>query len=218
MLATLSKNRRFVVTGILVFFSLGFLGFFSENDRLSPIFQGLIVSLVFFLVIPLFYSKIVLKESLKNLGLQKGNFWEGILTASGSVALAMTVVITLALTLPTFREQYVFPALIETSFMWFVFYELVLVPLVIILYEVFFRGLIELLWLKDFGLRAVFIQAVFFLGFLYLSHDISWQRLPLLIFCPLAGLIAYRSGSLRYSFAASWVFLFLTDIFFLILR
>ena len=80
MLETLSKNRRFVVTGILVFFSLGFLGFFSENDRLSPIFQGLIVSLVFFLVIPLFYSKIVLKESLKNLGLQKGNLAAGTLS------------------------------------------------------------------------------------------------------------------------------------------
>jgi hypothetical protein len=218
MLETLSKNRRFVVTGLLALFSLLFLGFFSENERLNPAFQGLVVSTVFFLVIPLLYSKMVLREPLKNIGLQKGNFWEGILTGLGSVALAMTVVIALAFTVPVFRGQYAFPALVETSFLWFVFYELVLIPSVIIFYEVFFRGLIELVWLKDLGLRAVFIQAAFFLGFLYLSHDISWQRLPLLIFCPLAGLIAYRSGSLWYSFAASWVFLFLTDIFFLILR
>lgn len=218
MLETLSKYRRFVVTGILVFFSLLFLGFFSENDRLSPAFQGLVVSTVFFLVIPLLYSKMVLRESLKNLGLQKGNFREGILIGVGSVVLAMTLVVVLAFTFPVFREQYAFPALVETSFLWFVFYELVLVPFVIILYEVFFRGLIELFWLKDFGSRAIFIQAAFFLGFFYFSQDISWQRLPLLIFCPLAGLIAYRSQSLRYSFVAGWVFLFLTDIFFLVFR
>ncbi|MDO8566414.1 MAG: CPBP family intramembrane metalloprotease [Candidatus Moranbacteria bacterium] len=218
MLETLSKNRRFVVTGLLVVFSILFLGFFPENDRLSPAFQGLIVSLAFFLVIPLLYSKIVLRESLKNIGLQKGNFGAGVLIGTASVILAVILVVFLAFTFPPFRAQYVFPALIETGFVWFVLYELVLVPFMIILYEVFFRGLVELLWLKAFGLWAVFIQTGIFLGFSYLSHDVSWQRLPFLIFCPLAGFIAYRSGSLWYSFAASWVFLFLTDIFFLVFR
>lgn len=218
MLETLSKNRRFVVTGLLVLFSLGFLGFFSESERLSPVLQGLIVSLTFFLVIPLLYSKIVLKESLKNLGLQRGNLAAGVLTSVISVVLAVALVAILAFTFPLFRERYVFPVLVETSFVWFVLYELILVPFMVILYEVFFRGLVELLWLKSLGLWAVFIQAGIFFGFAYLSHDISWQRAPLLIFCPLAGLIAYRSGSLWYSFAASWIFLFLIDIFFLVFR
>ncbi|MDP3957085.1 MAG: hypothetical protein Q8Q10_01095 [bacterium] len=216
MLATLSKNRRFVVTGLLVLFSLLFLGLFSTSDNLSPVFQGLIVSVVFFLVIPLLYSKIVLRESLKNLGLQKGNFAAGVLSAIFSVALALVAMAALAFTFPQFRAQYAFPALVENSFLWFVFYELVLVSLVVLLYEVFFRGLIELLWLKAFGVWAVFMQAGIFYGFLYLSDDISWQRAPLLIFCPLAGFIAYRSGSLWYSILASWVFLFLADIFFLV--
>jgi len=218
MLETLSKNRRFVVTGALVLFSLGFMMLFSANERLSPVFQGFIVSVVFFLVIPLLYSKMVLKESLKNLGLQRGNFGAGVLTAIVSVALALAAVIMLALAFPQFRAQYAFPALVETSFVWFVLYELVLVSFMVILYEVFFRGLVVLLWLKELGLWAVLIQAGLFFSFAYLSQDISWQRLPLLIFCPLAGFIAYRSGSLWYSFAASWIFLFLTDTFFLVFR
>lgn len=160
----------------------------------------------------------VLKESLKNLGLQRGNFGAGVLTAIVSVALALAAVIMLALAFPQFRAQYAFPALVETSFVWFVLYELVLVSFMVILYEVFFRGLVVLLWLKELGLWAVLIQAGLFFSFAYLSQDISWQRLPLLIFCPLAGFIAYRSGSLWYSFAASWIFLFLTDTFFLVFR
>ncbi|OGI18221.1 MAG: hypothetical protein A3J06_00195 [Candidatus Moranbacteria bacterium RIFCSPLOWO2_02_FULL_48_19] len=218
MLETLSKNRRFVVTGLLVFFSLFFMGFFSESDRLSPVFQGLIVSVVFFLVIPLLYSKMVLRESLKNLGLQRGSFKAGVLIAIASVVFALAIVITLALAFPQFRAQYALPALVETSFVWFVLYELVLVSFMVILYEVFFRGLVVLLWLRDCGLWAVFIQAGLFFSFAYLSQDISWAVVPLLIFCPLAGFIAYRSGSLWYSFAASWTFLFLTDIFFLVFR
>lgn len=218
MLTTLSKNRRFVVTGLLVLFSLGFMTLFSASERLSPVFQGLIVSVVFFLVIPLLYSKIVLRESLKNLGLQKGNFATGVLAAIFSVILAFAAVAALAFAFPSFREHYIFPALVETSFGWFVLYELLLVPFMVILYEVFFRGLIELLWLKGIGLWAVSVQTGFFIGFAYLSQDISWQKAPLLIFCPLAGFVAYRSGSLWYSFAAGWAFLFLTDVFFLVFR
>ena len=60
MLETLSANRRFIITGLLVLFSLGFLGLFNESDALSPVFQSVIISIVFFLVIPLFYRKIII--------------------------------------------------------------------------------------------------------------------------------------------------------------
>jgi len=210
--------RRFIITGVLVFFSLGFLLFFSESDSFSPVLQRFIVSLAFFLVIPLLYSKMVAKESLGNIGLQRGNFGAGILTSVLAVVVAGGAVVWLALTLPAFREQYLFPAVVENSFFWFIFYELVLTAVIVLLYEVFFRGLIQLFWLKDFGMWAIVVQMVIFYGFSYLSNDISWQKAPLLIFCPLAGFIAYRSQSLWYSIGASWIFLFLTDVFFLVYR
>ncbi len=218
MLAILSNNRRFITTGLLVFFSLGFLGFFAKGEGVNAVFQGFIVSIVFFLIVPLAYGTIVLKESLKNLGLQKGNPAAGILASIGSIIVAGAVVVWLALTLPAFREQYVFPVSVETGFVWFILYELVLVSSIALLYEVFFRGLIGLLWLRAFGMISVFMQAAIFFGLVYFSGGISWQMAPLLIFCPFAGFIAYRSQSIWYSFAASWTFLFLTDVFFLILR
>jgi membrane protease YdiL (CAAX protease family) len=218
MFAILSIYRRFIITGILVFFSIGFLGFFSESDHLSPVLQRLIVSIIFFLVIPLLYSKMVVGEPLKNMGLQRGNFGAGIFASILSLMVALGIIVGLVLAFPTFHEGYTFPVLVQRSFFWFVFYELVLVSLLVLLYEVFFRGLIQLFWLRGLGVWAVLIQTAIFYGMFFFSNDISWQKAPLLIFCPLAGFIAQRSQSLWYSLGASWLFLFLTDVFFLIYR
>lgn len=218
MLALLLKNQRFIITGMLVFFSLGFLGFFTESDTLNPVFQSLIVSGIFFLVIPVLYSKMVLKESLKNIGWQKGNIASGVLTGILSVILAGASVIGLVLAFPDFSAQYTLPLLVEMNFLWFILYELVLVTATVLLYEVFFRGLVQLLWLRAFPIGGIIIQIALFYSLIYFSQDISWAVAPLLIFCPLSGLIAYRSQSIWYSSFASWTFLFLTDVFFLIYR
>lgn len=218
MLALLLKNQRFTITGLLVFFSLGFLGFFTESDTLSPVFQSFIVSVIFFLVIPLLYSKIVLRESLNKIGWQRGSVSAGVLTGILSVVVAGASVIGLALAFPDFSAQYVLPLSVETSFVWFILYELVLLTVTVLFYETFFRGLVQLLWLETLGMWGIVIQTVLFYALIYLSQDISWAVAPLLIFCPLAGLIAYRSQSIWYSSIASWTFLFLTDIFFLIYR
>ncbi|HLC95413.1 MAG TPA: hypothetical protein VJH89_02905, partial [Patescibacteria group bacterium] len=148
MLEQLSLYRRFIVTGALVLVSLGFLVLFSESDALSPVFQSFIVSIVFFLVIPILYCKIVLKEPLGNIGWQKGNVSAGVLASIVSIILAGAIVIGLALTFPAFDEQYIFPVSVETNFFWFILYELVLVTFMVLLYEVFFRGLVQTLWLR----------------------------------------------------------------------
>lgn len=218
MLETLSKNRRFIITGLVVIFSLGFLEFFTKSDSLSPVFQSFIVSIIFFLVIPVLYSKIVLKESLKNIGWQKGNVSAGVLIGIASVILAGAIVVGLAFTFPDFREQYVFPAVVEKSFVWFMLYELILVAFVTFIYEVFFRGFVQLLWLRELGIWSAAIQAAFFLGLLFISQSFSWQMAPFIIFCPFSGFISYRSQSIWYSLAASWLFFFLTDVFFMVFR
>lgn len=217
LLGMFSRHNRFIITGLLVLFSLGFLALVPESDRVSPVFQGFVLSVVFFLVIPLLYTKIVLKESLKNIGWQKGNAVPGTVAAVACVAVALMIVFILIRFSPI-REEYVFPALVEGSFFWFVLYELVLVSFVAFLYEVFFRGLVQLLWFRDLGWRAALIQAGLFAAFFFLSGNISWQQAPLLAFAPFAGLVARYSRSIWYSLAASWFFLLLTDVLLLVLH
>ncbi len=210
----LSFFRRFLITFLLVIFSLLFLFFFSESETVSPILQQFIVSIVFFLIIPLVYSRIVMKEPWENIGFQKGYFWTGLFLGILSVLFTFSIFWWTINFFPSFKESYVLPGIVQVSFWWFVFYELIVVSILLMLYEVFFRGLIQFFWLKDFGMWAILIQTLFFV--LFSINDISWQRFPLLLFCPFAGLIVYFSKSLWYSFVASWMFLFLVDIFFLI--
>lgn len=210
-------HKRFIVTGLVILFSILFLGLFSQGDKVNPFFQTLLVSVTFFLVVPVLYSKIVLQESLKNWGWQEGRMFLGILSSLFSVALALGAVFLLIRT-TTFTTHYTFPMAVQSHFGWFLVYEFVLVAFTAFLYEVFFRGLIQLLWLRPLGLLSVLLQTLFVVGLLFLSDDLSWQRVPFLLFSPFAGLIAYLSQSLWYSFAASWTFFFLTDILLLVIH
>jgi hypothetical protein len=132
-----------------------------------------------------------------------------------SVALGLAVIIALSYT-TTFKSHFFFSAAVQTNFIGFVLYEALLVPFTVLLFEVFFRGLVQRLWLASFGILSILIQAGLFVGLLYLADDLSWQRIPALIFSPLSGLIVYYSGSLWYSWAATWLFFFLTDVFLLV--
>ncbi len=210
-------RRQFVVTTLLIFFTLIFLGIFSQVDKVNPVFQTLLVSITFFLVVPVLYSKIVLKESIGSLGWQKGNAFSGILMSMVCVAGGLGVIFLL-MRYTSFQEGYSLPVMTQLNFFWFLLYELLLVSLTTLLYEVFFRGLIQLSWLRSFGWGAVLFQAALFISLLYFADDFSWQRAPIILFSPLAGLIAYTSQSIWYSWAASWIFLFLTDVFFLVIH
>lgn len=210
-------NKRFIVTGLLVVFSILFLGYFTESTKVNPVFQTLLVSATFFLVVPALYCKIVLGESLKNLGWQSGNFFRGVFASVVCIAIGLGAIFLLSQFTP-FPEKYLLPRIVETNFLWFMIYELILVTFAVFLYESFFRGLVELFWLRSFGFWAIFFQSVLFIALLYLSDDLSWQRVPAILFSPLAGIVAYYSRSLWYSSAASWAFFFLTDIFLLVLH
>ncbi len=215
-------SRRFIITGLLVLFSILFLGYFAQGTQTeqgapNPIFQTFLVSVAFFLVVPLLYCKIVLKEPLENLGWGKGKVFLGIFVSILAVAVALSSVVALA-SLTSFRDKFLFANAVQTDFLWFVLYEAVLVPFTALLYEVFFRGLIQRLWLGSLGIAAVLVQSGFFVALLYLSNDLTLERVPALIFAPLSGLIVYYSGSLWYAWAASWFFFFLSDIFLLVSR
>lgn len=210
-------DKRFVITGLLIAFSVGFLGFFEESDTVAPVVQGFIVSLIFFLVIPALYSKIILGEMLGSIGWQRGNAFAGAAVGAACVGVG-TVASVLLIKLSPFREQYMLPGLAETDFFWFVLYEVVLVSLTALLYEAFFRGFIQLSWLRDFGIIAVLAQTVLFYLFFYLSGSFTWQYAPVLIFAPLSSIIAYTSRSIWYPLVASWLYLFITDILILALH
>jgi membrane protease YdiL (CAAX protease family) len=117
-----------------------------------------------------------------------------------------------------FLLDYRLPIVVEEQFLFFVLYELLLSGPIVFMFEVFFRGFIMLLWLRKWGVWSVAVQAGLFLFLHTVSGDISAATIPALVFAPFAGLIAYQSRSIWYSFLATWFYLFLTDALVLILR
>jgi len=217
LITLLSRNKEFLTTTFLVVVSILFLGYFKSSDQVSPELQGLIVTMAVFLAIPLLYCKIILERPLSTLGFQRGNPWAGI----GGGVLALGAAIGALFVLWNFTpllEDYHLPVIVEEQFLFFVLYEIFVNAFFLFLLEVFFRGMVLLLWLRELRVWGVFIQAFLFTGIFYLSDSMTAQAIPMILFAPFAGLIAYQSRSLWYSFAAGWFFLLLVDALVLILR
>jgi membrane protease YdiL (CAAX protease family) len=118
---------------------------------------------------------------------------------------------------PDIGLQVSFPLLVETSFFWFMVYTLTLLPLTLIIYEVFFRGMVQILWLGNTW-KAVAIQGVLFGALIYLTVGLTLIDAPLIIAAFVAGFVAKKTGSLWYAFLTSYLSIFLTDVLFLSLR
>lgn len=201
----------------MVVIAILFLGYFKESEHVDPYLQSLIVSVAVFLAIPVLYCKIILERPLGALGFQRGNPWAGI--GGGVIALGAALGSLFVLwNFTPLLEGYTLPVRVEEQFLFFVLYEFSFNAFFLFLFEVFFRGMVMLLWLRELRIWGVFIQAALFGGIFFLSDGISAQSIPLLLFAPFAGLIAYQSRSLWYSFGAGWFFLLLVDTLVLVLR
>jgi membrane protease YdiL (CAAX protease family) len=212
-----NTEKHFVGTTSLIAFCILFFAFFEESASLSSVLQGFIIAFIFFLCLPIAYTRLVLGQPLSQLGFRGADHVKALLW---SIFLAMGAFLgswALVYQYPDIGLQVTFPLLVETSFMWFVLYTLTLLPLTLIIYEVFFRGMVQILWLGNTW-KAVVLQAVLFSSLIYLTAGITWTDAPLLITACIAGIVAKKTGSLWYAFLTSYLSIFLTDVLFLSLR
>ena len=201
-----SLNKKDIVSVLMMVFCLLMIRLFPEENY----FQKIIISLVFLLVIPVLYIKIVLKESLKNFGLRIGNWKQGIAWIMLSLV-GSFFVIFLLYQYAGMAEKYYVPQNIIQDFGLFVFYESVLVSFFIALYEFFFRGFVMFSFSEKLGYWAVISQFALFILFLIIMKDFNWTFAPYITISFFSGVIAYKSRSLLYSFLFSLLFAVISD-------
>lgn len=211
----LGDRKEFLVTGGVVVLALTTLLSLEQSPTLNQTLESLIASAVIFLVLPLLYCKIILRKPWSMLGLQKGSVWAGFGGSLIALLAGLVSLFGLMYFTPIF-DQVRLPRSVEENFFIFLLYEVILNGWITLLLEVFFRGLVMLVWLRSLGFLSVLIQTGLFVGFLFLTNDITPQMTPFLLFSPLAGLIAYQSRSILASWGASWFFVFLADALILI--
>ncbi len=212
-----ARHKEFIGTAIVVVASVLLLGYFEENETIDPVLQTVIAAIGVFLVIPLAYCRIMLGRPFSALGFQKGNAWAGVGGSILALVVALSALFVLWNFTPLLRE-YQLPVAVEEQFLFFVLYEVFLNGFITLLFEVYFRGFVMLLWLRKWGFWSVIAQAALFSALLYASSGVTAATIPYFIFAPFAGLIAYQSRSIWYSYGASWFYFFLTDAIVLILR
>lgn len=218
MILILPEKKRFLQTGLLAFGALAVYVFFPADNRLNMTVQGLALSAVFFVLLPIFCVKFILHEPLSSLGFQ------GSERRFGAIAVPLAVIPTVSIWYMMLRffpitESFPISAAAKGSFLFFLLYEVVLVGVIAFFYEVFFRGFVLILWLRRAGLWAIFFQSFLFAAFLAVSGlDISWKDVPLLLASLGSGFVASHTRSVPYSWLSAWLILFLSDVIILVLR
>lgn len=173
------------------------------------LFQEMVASLSFFVVLPVLYTKFILKKNIKSFGFISGDLKSGIIWSSVSLFVAF-LLMYIAINYSQFLDKYIFPNEIASSFSSFLIYELFAVVGVIFIYDFFFRGFIISQFREVFNYWSIlfqwsiFVILVFFQGF-------SWQFLPFMVFAPFSGYILLKSQSLFYGFVAQIIFMFIVD-------
>ncbi len=214
----LSRWKRFLMTGIFVIASLLLYGLFPAESRLNGTVQSLVLGAAVFFVLPILFVRMVLCEPFSTLGFRGSNRRFGVVSIPLVVVPILSIWYVLLRTYPV-ASSYDLPSTVRSSFPLFLFYEVVLVGAIAFLYETFFRGLVQILWLRSFGLWAVFMQLALFLAFVVsVGGGLSWQNAPIFLAGLASGFVASYTGSIPYAWVSAWLVLFLSDVLILVSR
>ena len=203
------SKENYITAGV-IFSCLLLYAVFPTNNA----FQQIISSLTFLLAIPLLYVKIILKRSLKEFGIQKGEWKTGLIWIIISLAVAFLILYIFSRYFGFF-EKYSVPKFIRGNFFLFVGYEIFLTGFFVALYEIFFRGFIMFSFRAKIGYWSVIVQGAAFFLLFWLSSSMNWTIAPYLIFVLLSGLVAFYSRSIIYSFISNLLFVMIVDSIFI---
>lgn len=211
-----SKNKDLISTDLVITFTVIVLcmvlfSFFPTRDS----FQKVVLSLVFLFLVPYLYIRVVLKDKLKNFGFNF-NKWIGGFWIMPICFILAGGFFYLVFNYTDFKESYYLGKYKLIKNFWYLFfYEFLLVNLFVLLYEFFFRGFIMFYFEKKFGFYTVFVQFLFFILFLDILELLNLDYIFYVFTALLAGLIAYKSRSLVYSYFFSIIVLVVADLIYL---
>lgn len=206
-------NLEVVVTSVVIVLCMFLYAFFpiKENDN----FQQIILNLTFLFLVPFLYIKVVFKDKMENFGFKIVSWKKGLLIMPACFLItALFGYVVFKYT--NFQDSYFLGNYQFVQSFWYLFfYEFVIVNLFVILCELFFRGFVMFYFKKNFGIYSIFIQFLFFILFFGILERLNMDNIFYVIISLMAGLVAYKSKSLVYSYFFSIIVLVVVDIIYL---
>lgn len=213
VLSTIKSNQRILVDFSVAVVCLALFSLFPSTD----FFQTLTKSLFFLVFIPFLYIKYILKKNFSDFGFNFQNKKSGFISAGLALIISLMIVYFLA-NFTGFRRNYVIPASISHNFYIFIFYEALLVNVLLFIQEYFFKGFVIAIFRKKLDYLSVIIQAIIYIIPLWISYGSVWQTFPMIILSFIGGAVAYRNKTFIYSYFFGIVFLILTDAYIIYLN
>jgi hypothetical protein len=207
---TIFNIEHIISVTVILICMLMFL-FFPHNG----LFQEFFLSAISLFLIPFFYVKIVLKRSLTEFGFQLRAWKAGWVIVPLSF-LAMSLLVYFVFQYTNFKEVYFLGKYsLINNFWYLLMYEFLAVNFFVILYEIFFRGFVMFYFERIFNIYAVFIQFLIFIILLVILPETLINYIFYAALSFFAGLIAYKSKSLVYSYLFSIIVLIAIDLIYL---
>ncbi|TAK95639.1 hypothetical protein EPO05_03575 [Patescibacteria group bacterium] len=202
-------NKELIINTALILVCLLMLLLFPFNMAAS-LMQLLLLYVVFFVLVPIVYTKKILKQPLTNLGFQLGDWRQGIKWVGIAWAIAALCVVILVRYTAYVQGNDILQQ-ISKSFLTFLVYELGIVGVFVVCFEIFFRGFVIATYRERLGRMSVLLQLGLFLLFLWLGQQLtlSFAVFPILAFC--SGIVVYQTRSVVFAILSSWLFIILMD-------
>lgn len=186
-----------------------FMVYYFPADDYLQIFTR---NIFFLLVIPFLYVKFVLQKDIRDFGINWENPKTGMLWG-GLMFLFLAVLFFFIIRYTEFNKVYVPPALAKINFWYFLLYELVLVNLLFLAQEIFFKGFLLSALREKLGYWSILIQSAVFLFPLFILSSYFFEMLPVIAVSLLGGLVAYKSRTFVFSYLAGIIFLIFLDAY-----
>lgn len=209
-------NLEILVTSMVMTICIVSLLFFP----VVGIAQKIISGIIFFIGLPILYIKIVLKKDLKSFF--RINFSKIDRNESLMMALMFITVLLVFLAINKYtgfsKNYFLKNSALVKEFWGFAIYELLIANLFVVIYEFFFRGFVMSYFLDKVGKYAILVQFLLFLFFMFLNNGLSMTYIYYIIIALPAGVVAYKTKSVIYSYIFSLISIIIGDIIFLILQ
>lgn len=209
-------NLEILVTSMVMTICIVSLLFFPAVGIAQKIISGII----FFIGLPILYIKIVLKKDLKSFF--RINFSKIDRNESLIMALMFITVLLVFLAINKYtgfsKNYFLKNSALVKEFWGFAIYELLIANLFVVIYEFFFRGFVMSYFLDKVGKYAILVQFLLFLFFMFLNNGLSMTYIYYIIIALPAGVVAYKTKSVIYSYIFSLISIIIGDIIFLILQ
>jgi len=174
-------------------------------------FSQKITSLViFFVIFPLLFQKVILKKELGNLGLTIGNWKKGLIFSFISLALSF-LVLFLLFKYPAFQKNYSIPAIFSENFYLFIVYEIFIMGFFYLCFSFFFNGFILFSLERKFKNLSLIISFILFILFMFLIGNLVWLSSFMIMNIFFGSIIALKSRSLLYPSITGLLFYLIAD-------